>query len=76
MLTQYGFSKKRGLLWSEFDDSKIEVQQEVRETLDTLYRETVRRISKNKRLLNRMVTILLDRQEITGEELRSMLGRR
>ncbi len=76
MLTQYGFSKKRGLLWSEFEDSKVEVQQEVRETLDTLYRETVRRIAKNKRLLNRMVTILLERQEITGEELRSMLGRR
>lgn len=76
MLTQYGFSKKRGLLWSDVDESKSEVQQEVRETLETIYRETVRRISKNKRLLNRMVTILLDKQEITGDELRAMLGRR
>ncbi len=76
MLTQYGFSKKRGLVWTESDASKPDVQQEVRETLETLYRETVRRVSKNKRLLNRMVTILLDKQEITGDELRAMLGRR
>jgi len=74
MYAQYGFSKRRGLLWSSGQDAAHEVRGEVKETLEALYRETVRLITKNRRSLNRIVDVLLKKQEITGDELRKLMG--
>jgi DNA polymerase III delta prime subunit len=76
MMTQYGFSRRRRLLWSDKDADADDVQREVRRTLDRLYRQTVRRVSRNKRLLRRIVKVLQKHQEVTGAQLRAMIGRK
>jgi ATP-dependent Zn protease len=74
MAAQYGFSQKGGLVWRA-DALPEKVEAEVRRELDRLYKETRARIQRHRRLLDKVVAILLEKQEITGAELRSMLGR-
>jgi ATP-dependent Zn protease len=74
MAAQYGFSQKGGLFWRD-KALPAKVEAEVRRELDKLYKETRARIQQNRRLLDKIVKILLEKQEITGPELRAMLGR-
>lgn len=77
MATQYGFSRRGGLVWQRTHDKlPHRMQAELKRELDRLYGDTVRRVQLNRRLLNRIVKTLLARQEITGAELRTLLGRR
>ncbi len=81
MFLQYGYSDT-GLMWMDVDslearsrDLPPHISREVRRTLKRNYRQTVRTLRKNRRLLNRIVKELLDRQEMTGPELRTMVRR-
>jgi len=74
MASQDGFSRQGGLVWRS-DALPAKVEAEVRKELARLYAETRQRISRHRRLLDRVVSILLEKQEITGPELRAMLGR-
>jgi cell division protease FtsH len=74
MAGQYGFSRQGGLVWRS-DALPAKVEAEVRRELARLYAETRQRIAKHRRLLDKVVSILLEKQEITGPELRALLGR-
>ncbi len=81
MFLQYGYSDT-GLMWMDVDniearsrDLPPHIQREVRRTLDRNYRQTVRILRKNRRLLNRIVKELLEHQEMTGPELRTIVRR-
>jgi ATP-dependent Zn protease len=74
MASQYGFSRQGGLLWRS-DALPAKVEAEIRRELARLYAETRQRIAKHRRLLDKVVSILLEKQEITGPELRALLGR-
>lgn len=76
MAAHYGFSRRGGLVWRADEPLPNDVDKEVRRVLDRLYGETRRRIRRHRGLLNRIVRVLLARQEITGTELRRLLGRR
>ncbi|MGF1455532.1 MAG: AAA family ATPase [Alphaproteobacteria bacterium] len=81
MFMQHGYSERGGLVWFDIDqrenmDLPAEVRDEVRQTLDRQYRETVRMLRENRAALDRIVKVLLEKQEITGGELRDMFSRR
>ncbi len=80
MYLQYGYSRSSGLFWRNAEqmeanskDLPPELRREVRRTLDQVYRETVQRLRRNRRLLNRVTRALLERQEMTGTELRALV---
>ncbi len=82
MFLQHGYSEKSGLLWYDVDQREVNnmelpaaVQEEVRQTLERQYRDCVRSIRENRGALDRIVKLLLDKQEITGSELREMFVR-
>jgi AAA+ superfamily predicted ATPase len=75
MAAHYGFSRRGGLLWRAHDRLPEDVDEELRRALDRLYGETCRRMRRHHRLLRRIVSLLLARQEITGAELLKALGR-
>jgi ATP-dependent Zn protease len=77
MAAHYGFSRRGGLVWRGRSEDRLpdDVDKEVRQVLDRLYVETQRRIRRHRGLLNRIVRVLLERQDITGDELRKLLGR-
>lgn len=74
MAGQFGFSRKGGLVWRT-DALPENVEGEVRRELDQLYKEARARILKNRRLLDKIVKILIEKQEITGPDLRALLRR-
>lgn len=76
MAAEYGFSMRGGLVWRSRSDLPKAVEAEVRRELDRLYREARERIRSNRRLLDRIVTVLVEKQELTGPELKAMLARR
>ena len=84
MYLQYGYSRSSGLYWRNAErmeangkDLPPELRREVRRTLDRIYSETVQRLRRNKALLSRITRVLLERQEMTGPELRALVhGRR
>lgn len=76
MATQYGYSKKGGLFWRQKDTLPGALEEEIAAELDRLYKETKLRVQRNKKVLDRITALLLERQEITGEELREILKRR
>ncbi len=81
MFMQHGYSERGGLVWFDIDqrenmDLPAEVRDEVRQTLDRQYRDTVRMLRENRTALDRIVKVLLEKQEITGGELRDMFSRR
>lgn len=76
MATQYGFSKKGGLFWRQKDTLPGALEEEIAAELDRLYKETKLRVQRNKKVLDKITALLLERQEITGEELREILKRR
>ncbi len=83
MFMQHGYSEKSGLIWFDLDqrdssnlDLPADVREEVRQTLDRQYREIIRLLKENRASLDRIVKVLLDKQEITGNELRDMFHRR
>jgi len=76
MATQYGYSKKGGLFWRQKDTLPAALEEEIAAELDRLYKETKLRVQRNKKTLDRIAQLLLERQEITGEELREILKRR
>ena len=82
MYLQYGYSRSSGLYWRNAEqmetnsrDLPRELRREVRRTLDKIYGETVQRLRQNKSLLNRITRALLERQEMTGPELRALVHR-
>ncbi len=81
MFLQHGYSEKSGLVWFDVDQREsssmelpTEIRDEVRQTLDRQYRDIVRMIRENRVSLDRIVKVLLERQEITGSELREMFS--
>ncbi len=83
MFLQHGYSETSGLLWFDVDQREVghmelpaDVKAEVRQTLERQYRDTVRIIRDNRRTLDRIVNLLLEKQEITGPELREMFAKR
>ncbi len=83
MFLQHGYSEKSGLLWFDVDQREVgnmelpaDVKDEVRTTLERVYRDCVRTIRDNRRKLDRIVSVLLERQEITGGELREIFAAR
>ncbi len=81
MYLQYGYSSSSGLLWRDADmlEAKArelprEIKREVRIALDQIYGETVRRLGRNKRLLSKVANALVEHQEMTGTELRALVG--
>lgn len=80
MFLQYGYSRESGLFWRNADQMEAnakelppELRREVKETLTRVYRETVQRLRRNRPLLDRITRILLERQEMTGPELRALV---
>jgi len=80
MFLQYGYSRESGLFWRNADQMEAnakelppELRREVKQTLTRVYRETVQRLKRNRALLNRITRILLERQEMTGPELRALV---
>jgi len=80
MYLQHGYSAAGGLVWQDLDameagrkDIPEAVQNEVQRTLALEYRETVKRIRRHRKRLDKIVKTLLDRQEITGPELRDLM---
>lgn len=83
MYAQHGYSENSGLYWydiDQIDDGRAKlpahIEQEVRATLDKQYRRTVKILKENRRTLDKITDILIDRQEVTGQELRDMVNRR
>jgi ATP-dependent 26S proteasome regulatory subunit len=72
MIMKYGFGKKTGLLFQNITDG--DTKNEIKKLLRTVYRSAFQRIRKNKDLLIRMVDILVEKQEISGNEMKEMLN--
>jgi ATP-dependent Zn protease len=80
MYLQFGYSRASGLYWRNADRMEAhgrelpeDLRREVKRTLDRVYRETVQRLRRNRPLLNRITRALLERQEMTGSELRDLV---
>jgi ATP-dependent Zn protease len=85
MLTQFGFSEASGLLWVDWraDGEPMavtaeairnlplgnEILHEARSTLERLYGETIERITTHRAALDRIVALLIARQDVSPEEL-------
>ncbi len=83
MFLQHGYSEKSGLLWFDVDQREVghmelpaDVRDEVKQTLERQYRDCIRIIKENRKTLDRIVKLLLEKQEITGGELRDTFSRR
>lgn len=80
-LYQHGYSDHAGLVW--IDVEKIEqgrmpmppeLRDELNGLLNKLYTETCRRIKDNRSTLDKIAAILVEKQEITGDDLRATLS--
>jgi ATP-dependent Zn protease len=90
MLTEFGFSKSGGLFWLEWqargNPSEVtaeairnlpkgnEILNEARETIDRLYGEARERLAAHRGALDRIVELLIERQELAPDELRGVLS--
>ena len=81
LFCQHGFSQSQKLYWSDVDlmqagkqELPPEIKQEIRLTLDAQYRECLKMLQENKRLLTQIVEALLEHQEMTGPDLRALVA--
>ncbi len=79
-LYQHGYSESSGLVWYDVDKiiggllpTPPEIREELNKLLDTLYREAVSRLKNNQRLLKKVASVLMERQELTGDEVRTLV---
>jgi SpoVK/Ycf46/Vps4 family AAA+-type ATPase len=81
-----GFSQSAGLLWIGPDGGRggslpeghpltSALIDETRKLIDKLYNETQQTLTAQRAKLDRLAAILIDRQEITGPELKELLAR-
>ena len=83
MVTQYGMSKKFGLMGLESIENKYldgravlncsevteaEIDSEVKEMLEEAHQEALRLLSENREALDRIAAFLIERETITGKE--------
>ena len=83
MVTQYGMSKKFGLMGLESIESKYldgravlncsdvtaaEIDDEVKLMLEEAHKEALRLLSENREALDKIAAFLIERETITGEE--------
>jgi len=80
-LYQHGYSEKAGLVW--YDVEKIEqgrlpippeLREELNMLLDRLYSDAFKRIRDNRGMLDKISRILIEKQEMTGDDLRATIG--
>jgi len=72
VVTQYGLGPDGGLLWSEApdDDDRAEAEQLLSEAYERIWRK----LDENGESLKAIMKALMDRQELTGEEVRGLVG--
>ncbi|NWG45764.1 MAG: AAA family ATPase [Alphaproteobacteria bacterium] len=80
---QHGFSQVQRLFWMDPEEVEAgrrelpaELQREVRETLEAQYKDVLKLIGDNRKLLLAIVDRLLEAQEMTGPELRAFIADR
>lgn len=74
MVTKLGLGHGRGLLWSEaMTPADLELADGV---LATSYERVLGKLKAKEAKLKKLATVLIDRQELPGDEVRSVLSRR
>jgi AAA+ superfamily predicted ATPase len=71
MVTKFGFGKKSGLFYS--NELMPELRQEANELLQSVYISVVEKLMVKKDLLLHLSELLIEKQEITGNQLRELL---
>jgi ATP-dependent Zn protease len=72
LVCQAGLGSDGSLLWTaQADEAQLE---QVRKVLDAAYRDVCTRISEHKALHERIVAVLEEKQELSGNELRGYLA--
>jgi ATP-dependent 26S proteasome regulatory subunit len=72
MIRKFGFGKNSGLYYSESPDN--ELKKEVKRLLESAYRSVLKKLKKNRPTLNRLIQVLIEKQEISGKELKHLLN--
>ena len=72
MITQLGIAGSGKLLWSESMSTADTAQAEA--ALAQAYQRALKKLKAHRRQLDRLAKALADRQELTGDEVQSILG--
>ncbi|MFW6328303.1 MAG: hypothetical protein ACOC2F_08340 [Bacteroidota bacterium] len=71
MVTRYGFGKNAGLVYADLPNPDQE--KEAGELINDCYRAALSKLYENKERLQKIIDILIKRQEISGNDLRELL---
>jgi ATP-dependent metalloprotease len=72
LVTQHGLGPEHDLFWSDTaSDSQVRQAQEI---LRASYRSVLTKVWQHKDKLQRLADALVEHQELTGDEVRSLIG--